>query len=261
MISPALLGVIASSGGERDSLFAQVVLYAKLDEGAGVTPVDYSANAIVPTVAGIGSIDTDVDGDSFTGRALTWATTSGYLVFSKVGGFLSSSSADFCVEVWGDIDTKQGGTGYVPGRNVWLNCTDSVDGTSAAFSAQGSNDNQCAYQSAASTGTLVSTITGELSGLGFTRFTRNHYCIQRVSGVVYYFFNGYYGSTETPTARNFSEVRIGNAGVSGYYTAGSAEALRITAAQRYPIVSLSDGGSPSLGEQCFLVPTAQFPTS
>jgi len=262
MISPSLLGVIASAGGERDSLFSSVVLYVRFDEGAGVTPVDYSANAIVPTTGGLGSVGTGVDAASFTGRALSWATTDGYLLYTKTGGYLPSSTSDFCVEVWGDIDTKQGANGsFANGRNDWLISTDPTTGRQAAFSAQGSNDNQCSYQAAATTATAISTITGDLSALGFTRLTRNHYVIQRLSGVCYYYFNGVLVGTESPSQRNFSQVYIGNIGSSGFYTAGKAECLRITVGQRYPIVALVDGLPATTGERCFNVPTAQFPRS
>lgn len=262
MITPALLGVIASSGGERDPLFSSVALYVRFDEGAGVTPVDYSANAIVPTTGGLGAIDTGVDASSFTGRALSWATTSGYFLFEKSGGYLPSSTSDFCVEIWGDIDTKQGANGgYVNGRNDFLTCTDATTGRQATFSAQGSTDNQCCYQSAAATGFSISTITGDLTGLGFTRLTRNHYVIQRVSGRCYYYFNGVLVGTESPSQRNFSQVYVGNTGSSGFYTAGKAECLRITVGQRYPIVALIDGLPAATGERCFDVPTAQFPRS
>lgn len=239
-----------------DPLFANVVLLVGANETAGTIPQDLSLNAISPS----GTLTTAADASAFTGVALSWTPTDSYLSYTKVGGFLPNDSDDYCLEVWGDLASITGGNAsYVNPRNVFARAYDSVlTGNAGVFSGCGTSDTQVAFSGGAggATGFAVNLLSGGFSGLGLTRFSRMHWCVQRESGTMYYYINGRAAGNETTTAdRNPDVVYFGNVGDgSGFESTGTAEWLRLTVGLRYPTTPTSTG------TYVFDVPTGPFPT-
>lgn len=238
-----------------DPMFASVVLLVGANETAGTIPQDLSLNAISPS----GTLTTAADASSFTGTALSWTPASNFLTYFKSGGFLSSGSADFCLEVWGDLASITGGNvGYVNPRCVFVRAYDStIPGNAAFFSGCGTSDTQPTVGGAElSTGFTVNLNGTGFSGLGLTRFSRLHWCVQRSAGSWYYYINGRAaGNQSSSNTQNPDNVYFGNVGDgSGNESTGTAEWLRLTEGLRYPITPTTTG------TLIFDVPTGPFPT-